>query len=162
MQSQSQRRAERPVAAEEEWDPKEVHRPDSGPAQYYRAFESHPAQPLRTFRSSPVDGDREACSQGQRSSHRHSRDYGVHGRLQHANFTFVTPVMLPSHAHIRDQALKARILGTELAGEVEAVGKNVCSSRRRPGRGPTGMAGGGHAHTCRPEGEPCIEVESLG
>lgn len=64
------------------------------------------------------------------------------------NFTFVTQSMLPLAKlmfGIR-KPWKARILGTELAGEIVEVGKAV--ARFKPGDrvfGSTGMAGGGHA-----------------
>lgn len=64
------------------------------------------------------------------------------------NFTFVTPSMRPL-ARLMFGILrpwKPRILGTELAGEVERVGKDVKTFR--PGdrvMASTGAAGGGHA-----------------
>jgi NADPH:quinone reductase-like Zn-dependent oxidoreductase len=64
------------------------------------------------------------------------------------NFTFVTKSMLPIAKLIFGigKPWKARILGTELAGDVERAGKDV----KRFKRGDrivasTGMAGGGHA-----------------
>lgn len=64
------------------------------------------------------------------------------------NFTFVTKSMLPLAKLMFGigKPWKARILGTELAGEIVEVGKAV--ARFKPGDrvfGSTGMAGGGHA-----------------
>src|SRR5438067_2481025 len=64
------------------------------------------------------------------------------------NFTFVTKSMLPIAKLMFGigKPWKARILGTELAGEVEAAGKGV--KRFKKGDrlvASTGMAGGGHA-----------------
>ena len=64
------------------------------------------------------------------------------------DFTFVTKSMLPIARLIFGirRPWKARILGTELAGEVERVGKNV--TRFKAGDrvvASTGMAFGGHA-----------------
>lgn len=71
------------------------------------------------------------------------------------NFTFVTKSMRPIAKlmfGIR-KPWKARVLGTELAGEVERSGKSV--TRFKPGDGvvaSTGAAGGGHAqYACLPE-----------
>src|SRR5687768_16248062 len=82
------------------------------------------------------------------------------------NFTFVTKSMLPI-AKIMfgiGKPWKARVPGTELTGEVEAVGLGV----KRFKRGDrvvasTGMAGGGHAqYACLPEtGALAIKSDSL-
>jgi NADPH:quinone reductase-like Zn-dependent oxidoreductase len=59
---------------------------------------------------------------------------------------------------------KARILGTELAGEVEAVGNGVTRFKRGDRIvASTGMAGGGHAqYVCLPEkGALALKSESL-
>jgi len=71
------------------------------------------------------------------------------------NFTFVTKSMVPMARlmfGIR-KPRKARVLGTELAGEVESTGKDV--KRFKAGDrivASTGMAGGGHAqYACLPE-----------
>src|ERR1700704_4849688 len=82
------------------------------------------------------------------------------------NFTFVTKSMLPIAKvmfGIR-KPWKARVLGTELAGEVEGVGKDV--KRFKAGDrvvASTGMAGGGHAqYACLPEkGALAIKPDSL-
>ncbi len=82
------------------------------------------------------------------------------------NFTFVTRSMLP-FAKLTfgiGKPWKARVLGTELAGEVEAVGKGV--TRFKSGDrivASTGMAGGGHAqYVCLPEkGALVLKSESL-
>jgi NADPH:quinone reductase-like Zn-dependent oxidoreductase len=82
------------------------------------------------------------------------------------NFTFVTRSMLPFAKltfGIR-KPWKARVLGTELAGEVESTGKDV--TRFKPGDrvvASTGMAGGGHAeYACVPEnGALAITSDSL-
>jgi len=82
------------------------------------------------------------------------------------NFTFVTQSMLPIAKLMFGIAKpwKARVLGTELAGEVEGTGKDV----KRFKRGDrvvasTGMAGGGHAqYACLPEtGALAIKADSL-
>src|SRR6266850_4068538 len=82
------------------------------------------------------------------------------------NFTFVTKSMLPMAKLMFGigKPWKARILGTELAGEVEGVGKDV----KRFKRGDrvvasTGMAGGGHAqYACLPEkGAVALKPDSL-
>src|SRR6476660_5357836 len=71
------------------------------------------------------------------------------------NFTFVTKSMLPIAKLMFGvgKPWKARILGTELAGEVERAGKDV--TRFKTGDrvvASTGMAGGGHAqYACLPE-----------
>jgi NADPH:quinone reductase-like Zn-dependent oxidoreductase len=71
------------------------------------------------------------------------------------NFTFVTKSMIPIAKLMFGigRPWKKRILGTELAGEVEAAGKNV--KRFKTGDrifGSTGMALGGHAqYACIPE-----------
>ena len=71
------------------------------------------------------------------------------------NFTFVTPSMLPMAKLMFGigRPWKARILGTELAGEIVGIGQEVV--RYRVGDrvyGSTGMAGGGHAqYACLPE-----------
>lgn len=64
------------------------------------------------------------------------------------NFTFVTKSMLPLAKLMFGigKPWQARILGTELAGEIVEVGKAV--ARFKPGDrvfGSTGMTGGGHA-----------------
>ena len=82
------------------------------------------------------------------------------------NFTFVTKSMLPIAKlmfGIR-KPWKARILGTELAGEVERAGKEV--TRFKTGDrvvASTGAAGGGHAqYACVPEtGAVAIKPDSL-
>jgi NADPH:quinone reductase-like Zn-dependent oxidoreductase len=82
------------------------------------------------------------------------------------NFTFVTKSMLPIAKlmfGIR-KPWKARILGTELAGEVERVGTKV--TRFKTGDrviASTGMALGGHAqYACLPEtGALAIKPDSL-
>jgi NADPH:quinone reductase-like Zn-dependent oxidoreductase len=67
-----------------------------------------------------------------------------------SNFTFVTRSMLPL-AKLTfgiGKPWKARVLGTELAGEVDAVGKGVTRFKRGDRVvASTGMAGGGHART---------------
>jgi NADPH:quinone reductase-like Zn-dependent oxidoreductase len=71
------------------------------------------------------------------------------------NFTFVTKSMLPIAKLMFGigKPWKERILGTELAGEVEATGKDV--KKFKTGDrvvASTGMAGGGHAqYACLPE-----------
>jgi len=82
------------------------------------------------------------------------------------NFTFVTKSMLPFAKLMFGigKPWKARVLGTELAGEVEGVGKDV--KRFRTGDrifASTGMAGGGHAqYACLPEtGAVVIKPNSL-
>jgi NADPH:quinone reductase-like Zn-dependent oxidoreductase len=82
------------------------------------------------------------------------------------NFTFVTRSMLPIAKlmfGIR-KPWKARILGTELAGDVERVGKAV--TRFKAGDrvvASTGAAGGGHGqYACVPEaGAVAIKPDSL-
>jgi len=82
------------------------------------------------------------------------------------NFTFVTKSMLPIAKlmfGIR-KPWKERVLGTELAGEVERAGKDV--TRFKAGDrvvASTGMAGGGHAqYACLPEtGAVMIKPDSL-
>jgi NADPH2:quinone reductase len=71
------------------------------------------------------------------------------------NFTFVTKAMLPFAKltfGIR-KPWKARVLGTELAGEVESTGKDVKKFKKGDRIvASTGMAGGGHAqYACLPE-----------
>src|SRR5258706_3302272 len=82
------------------------------------------------------------------------------------NFTFVTKSMLPIAKLIFGigKPWKARVLGTELAGEVERAGKDV--KRFKKGDrivASTGMAGGGHAqYACLPEnGALAIMPDSL-
>jgi NADPH:quinone reductase-like Zn-dependent oxidoreductase len=82
------------------------------------------------------------------------------------NFTFVTKSMLPLAKLMFGIAKpwKARVLGTELAGEVESAGKDV--TRFKVGDrvfASTGMAGGGHAqYACLPEtGAVAINPDSL-
>jgi NADPH:quinone reductase-like Zn-dependent oxidoreductase len=82
------------------------------------------------------------------------------------NFTFVTKSMLPIAKLMFGigKPWKARILGTELAGEVERAGKDV--KRFKTGDrvvASTGMAGGGHAqYACLPEkGALAIMPDSL-
>jgi NADPH:quinone reductase-like Zn-dependent oxidoreductase len=82
------------------------------------------------------------------------------------NFTFVTRSMLP-FAKLTfgiGKPWKARVLGTELAGEVESAGKDV--TRFKKGDrivASTGMAGGGHAqYACLPEkGALALKSDSL-
>lgn len=82
------------------------------------------------------------------------------------NFTFVTKSMLPIARLMFGitKPWKPRILGTELAGEVERVGKDV--TRFEVGDrvvASTGAAGGGHAqYACLPEtGAVAIKPDSL-
>jgi NADPH:quinone reductase-like Zn-dependent oxidoreductase len=82
------------------------------------------------------------------------------------NFTFVTKSMLPIAKLIFGirKPWKARVLGTELAGEVERAGKDV--TRFKTGDrvvASTGAAGGGHAqYACLPEtGAVAIKPDSL-
>lgn len=82
------------------------------------------------------------------------------------NFTFVTRSMRP-FARLMfgiGKPWKPRVLGTELAGEVESTGKAV--TRFKTGDrvvASTGMAGGGHAqYACLPEtGALALKPESL-
>ena len=71
------------------------------------------------------------------------------------NFTFVTKSMRPIAKLMFGigKPWKARILGTELAGEVERAGKDVARFKRGDRVvASTGMAGGGHAqYACLPE-----------
>jgi NADPH:quinone reductase-like Zn-dependent oxidoreductase len=82
------------------------------------------------------------------------------------NFTFVTKTMRPMAKLMFGvgKPWKKRILGTELAGEVERVGKDV--KKFKSGDqvvASTGMAGGGHAqYACLPEqGALAIKPDSL-
>ena len=82
------------------------------------------------------------------------------------NFTFVTKSMLPMAKLMFGigKPWKERILGTELAGEVEGAGQDV--TRFKTGDrvvASTGMAGGGHAqYACLPEtGAVVIKPDSL-
>jgi NADPH:quinone reductase-like Zn-dependent oxidoreductase len=82
------------------------------------------------------------------------------------NFTFVTRSRLP-FAKLMFGIRKpwtARILGTELAGEVEGLGKNVKKFKKGdPIVASTGMAAGGHAeYACVPEtGALALKSDSL-
>ena len=82
------------------------------------------------------------------------------------NFTFVTKSMLPFAKltfGIR-KPWKARILGTELAGEVESTGKDVKKFQKGDRVvASTGMAGGGHAqYACvREDGAVALKSDSL-
>lgn len=82
------------------------------------------------------------------------------------NFTFVTRSMLP-FAKLTfgiGRPWKARVLGTELAGEVESLGKDVKKFKKGDRIvASTGMAGGGHAqYACLPEqGALAIKPDSL-
>ena len=82
------------------------------------------------------------------------------------NFTFVTRSMLPFAKLMFGigKPWKARVLGTELAGEVESAGKDV--KRFKKGDrivASTGMAGGGHAqYACvREDGAVALKSDSL-
>jgi len=82
------------------------------------------------------------------------------------NFTFVTKSMRPIAKLMFGigKPWKERVLGTELAGEVESVGKDV--KKFKAGDrvvASTGMAGGGHAqYACLPEkGAIVIKPDSL-
>ena len=82
------------------------------------------------------------------------------------NFTFVTRSMLPFAKLMFGigKPWKERVLGTELAGQVESVGKDV--KRFKTGDrvvASTGMAGGGHAqYACVPEkGALAMKSDSL-
>ena len=82
------------------------------------------------------------------------------------NFTFVTRSMLPFAKLMFGigKPWKARVLGTELAGEVESAGKDV--KRFKKGDrivASTGMVGGGHAqYACLPEkGALALKLDSL-
>ena len=82
------------------------------------------------------------------------------------NFTFVTKSMLPIAKLMFGigKPWKARILGTELAGEVQRAGKDVKKFKRGDRVvASTGMAGGGHAqYACLPEkGALAIMPDSL-
>lgn len=82
------------------------------------------------------------------------------------NFTFVTRFMLPLAKLMFGigKPWKARILGTEVAGEIAAVGKDVTRFKAGdPVVASTGIAGGGHAQfICLPEkGVMTIKPESL-
>ena len=82
------------------------------------------------------------------------------------NFTFVTKSMLPFAKltfGIR-KPWKARVLGTELAGEVESTGKDVKKFKKGDRVvASTGMAGGGHAqYACvREDGAVALKSDSL-
>jgi len=82
------------------------------------------------------------------------------------NFTFVTKSMRPIAKLMFGigKPWKERILGTELAGEVEGAGQDV--TRFKTGNrvvASTGMAGGGHAqYACLPEtGAVVLKPDSL-
>jgi NADPH:quinone reductase-like Zn-dependent oxidoreductase len=82
------------------------------------------------------------------------------------NFTFVTDSMLPIAKLMFGigRPWKARVLGTELSGEVERVGKDV--TRFTTGDrviASSGAAGGGHAeYACLPEaGAVALKPDSL-
>jgi NADPH:quinone reductase-like Zn-dependent oxidoreductase len=82
------------------------------------------------------------------------------------NFTFVTRSMLPAAKLVFGigRPWRGRVLGTELAGEVESTGRNV--TRFKTGDrivASTGMAGGGHAqYACLPEkGALALKSDSL-
>ena len=82
------------------------------------------------------------------------------------NFTFVTKSMLPFAKLMFGigKPWKARVLGTELAGEVESVGKDVKKFKKGDRIvASTGMAGGGHAqYACLPEdGAVALKSDSL-
>ena len=88
------------------------------------------------------------------------------GDCNQRNFTFVSKSMLPIAKLVFGigKPWKRRILGTELAGEVERAGKGV--KRFKTGDrivASTGMAGGGHAqYACLPEnGALAIKPASL-
>ena len=88
------------------------------------------------------------------------------GDCNQRNFTFVSKSMLPIAKLVFGigKPWKRRILGTELAGEVERTGKGV--KRFKAGDrvvASTGMAGGGHAqYACLPEnGALTIKPDSL-
>jgi len=82
------------------------------------------------------------------------------------NFTFVTPSMLPLAMLIFGigKPWKARILGTEFAGEVESVGKKVTKFKTGDRVvASTGMSAGGHAqYVClSEEGALALKSDSL-
>src|SRR5687768_598046 len=82
------------------------------------------------------------------------------------NFTFVTRSMLPFAKLMFGigKPWKGRVLGTELAGEVESVGKGVKKFKKGDRIvASTGMAGGGHAqYVCLPEtGALMLKADSL-
>jgi NADPH:quinone reductase-like Zn-dependent oxidoreductase len=82
------------------------------------------------------------------------------------NFTFVTRSMRPFAKLMFGigRPWKARVLGTELAGEVESTGKDVTKFKRGDRVvASTGMAGGGHAqYACLPEqGALALKSDSL-
>jgi NADPH:quinone reductase-like Zn-dependent oxidoreductase len=82
------------------------------------------------------------------------------------NFTFVTKSMLPFAKLMFGigKPWKARVLGTELAGEVESAGKNVKKFKKGDRIiASTGMAGGGHAqYACLSEnGAVALKPDSM-
>jgi NADPH:quinone reductase-like Zn-dependent oxidoreductase len=82
------------------------------------------------------------------------------------NFTFVTRTMLPLARLMFGIAKpwKPRVLGTELAGEVESVGRDVKKFKKGDRVvASTGMTGGGHAqYACLPEnGAVALKSDSL-
>src|SRR4051812_18817847 len=78
------------------------------------------------------------------------------------NFTFVTKSMRPMAKLMFGigKPWKEHILGTELAGEIVEVGKDV--TRFKPGDqvfGSTGMAGGGHAQYARLREDAALAIK---